>query len=493
MDNKIIIDGVSKSFPGVQALKNVSLELHPGKVHALCGENGAGKSTLMKILAGSIKPDEGTISYFGEAYAPGSPKDARDRGVMLVHQEISLVPDMTVAENLFLGILPSNAFGIIGNRRLEKRANEVLAGSGLPIDPSRRVRTLSVAQQQMVEIARASAFRYRVVILDEPTAALTDKDAEWVFQSVNRLRRDNVAVVYITHKMVEVFALADQIIVLRDGEVRGAAAKSEVTEQQVLRMMIGRDIEAAPMRRPGAASRELLRISNGSVPGIVKQADITIHEGEIVGLYGLVGAGRTELAEGIFGIRPLKGDIFWQGKPVRIRSPRDATRLGIALVPEDRKQHGLILSHSVKDNVAYPNLRALSTFGFLNRDRAETVFKTFADRLALKARSPGAQAFTLSGGNQQKVVLAKWLATDPKLLILDEPTRGIDIGAKEEVHRLIRELSERGITILVISSEMIEIIGISHRIITMRDGVIGKDLSGDSINEEAILHAVMAT
>lgn len=492
MNDQVVVNGISKSFPGVQALKSVSMEFRSGEVHALCGENGAGKSTLMKILAGNMIPDEGQVLCFGHEYRPESPKSAREQGVILVHQELSLVPDMTVAENLFLGRLPTTMFGLVGKKRLETRALDVLATNGLAIKPSTKVRALSVAQQQMVEIARASTFHYRVAIFDEPTSALTDKESEQVYDVVKRLKEDGVVVIYITHKMGEVFSLADKITVLRDGEARGTFLTEGTNQQDIMNLMIGRELDNGIVEKPCERKSELLRLSHCEVSGYVREASFSVHEGEIVGLYGLIGAGRSELAEGLFGIRPLKGELRWRGKRVRVGSPRRAVELGMALVPEDRKLQGLVLEHSVKANVLYPNLRSLSKVGILSHRRADALYKRFAERLALKTSSPAIPVGQLSGGNQQKVVLAKWLSTEPKLLILDEPTRGIDVGAKAEVHGIIRELAGRGIAVILISSEMEEIIHLSHRVFTMRDGRIEEEITGDRIKEEEILRSIMA-
>lgn len=485
------IRGVSKRFPGVQALDSVDIEIEPGEIHALCGENGAGKSTLMKILSGRIAPDSGEIFYFGGKYTPSSPRDARDMGLILVHQEISLVPDMTVAENIFLGNLPTNRFGLVDNRKMQSAAVKVLQNGALSVRPRAKARSLSIAQQQMVEIVRTAAYPYRVAIFDEPTAALAGAEAEAVFSLVRRLRENNTAIIYISHKMSEIFSLSDRITVLRDGKTRGTLKTKETNEDEVLNLMIGRSIERGHSGDRQVGFEEILKVSDISVPGYVKGVNFSVRKGEILGLYGLVGAGRSELVEAIFGIRPATGRIFWEGKPATIRSPRDAVALGIGLVPEDRKLQGLVLSHGVRVNMILPSLRSLSRLGLLSSDKIERLFEEYVQRLLIKVSSPRTAAGTLSGGNQQKVVLAKWLAIKPKLLILDEPTRGIDVGAKAEIHAIIRDLASRGISIILVSSEMSEIIKLSDRVLTMRCCVLAGEHQGDAINEDAILRSAM--
>ena len=487
------IRGVAKTFPGVRALAGVDLDIFAGEVHALCGENGAGKSTLMKILAGGIRPDSGEIRHAGAVYEPKNPRDARNGGVVLIHQEMSLAPDLSVAENIFLGSLPCKWNGTIDRRKLNDDAARALKACGYDIDPAARVGDLPIARQQMVEIARAAAFPCSVVVFDEPTATLTEAEAESLFRTVERLRKNNVAVIYISHKMKEIFRLSDRISVLRDGETQATLRAADTDEAQVMSLMIGRTLDRRQASERKFVGNEVLAVSGLSSPGAFEDVSFNIAEGEILGLYGLVGAGRSELAEAIFGLRPASGALRWQGRTVAIAHPRDAVALGIGLVPEDRKQQGLVLGAGGRANVILANLVRLSAWGLLRRARAAALYSEFAERLRLRSPSPTTAVVTLSGGNQQKVVLAKWLATDPRLLILDEPTRGIDVGAKDEVYKIIRELAASGMAVLLISSEMPEVLGLSDRIITMHHGQLTGEFKGGEVGEEDLIHAVMST
>lgn len=483
---------VAKAFPGVRALGGVNLDIFAGEVHALCGENGAGKSTLMKILAGGIRPDEGEILHSGAAYEPKNPRDARNSGVVLIHQEMSLAPDLSVAENIFLGSLPCKWNGMIDRRRLNDDAARALKACGYDIDPAARAGDLPIARQQMVEIARATAFPCSVVIFDEPTATLTEAEAESLFRTIERLRKNNVAIIYISHKMKEIFRLSDRISVLRDGETQATLRTADADEAQVMSLMIGRTLDRRPASQRKFAGNQVLAVSGLSSPDAFEDVSFTITEGEILGLYGLVGAGRSELAEAIFGLRQANGALLWQGRPVTVRRPRDAVALGIGLVPQDRKKQGLVLGAGGRENVILANLAKLSAWGLLRRTRAAALYSEFAERLRLRSASPTTAVVTLSGGNQQKVVLAKWLATDPRLLILDEPTRGIDVGAKDEVYKIIRELAGSGMAVLLISSEMPEVLGLSDRIVTMHHGRLTGEFRGGEVGEEDLIRAVMS-
>jgi ribose transport system ATP-binding protein len=486
------VEGISKRFPGVQALDDVGFDLRAGEVHALCGENGAGKSTLMKILAGGLQPDAGQIIFQGRPLALASPLEAKKQGILLVHQEISLVPDLSVAENLFLGSLPMRSFGRVDHTALHRKTTAVLASAGIDVDPMAIVGGLSIARQQMVEIARALAFKCSVVIFDEPTASLTDSETETLFAGIERLRQGGVAIAYISHKMKEIFRLSDRITVLRDGKVRGTLETAVTNEADVTRLMIGRSLDNYFHRAPRHSGQEVLRVEGFVVPGMVRGVSFAVRTGEVLGLYGLVGAGRSELVEAIFGLRArTAGTLHFDRRPVTVVSSRDAVRLGLALVPEDRKRQGLVLGMSNRHNIALAVLRRTSRFGFTNRGAEEAIFDEYQKRLAIKAPGSSTRTGTLSGGNQQKVVLAKWLATQPKVLILDEPTRGIDVGAKAEVHALIGRLAENGLALIVISSEMPEIMGLSHRILTMQQGVITGEFDGETVKEEDLVAAIM--
>ena len=463
-----------------------------GEVHAICGENGAGKSTLMKMLAGNIQPEEGQINFRGEDVKLTSPLRAKSLGILLIHQEISLVPDLSVAENIYLGNLPKTSFGRIDWAKLNSMARATLESTNLDVDPTAHVRTLSIARQQMVEIARASALQCSMVIFDEPTASLAGAEVEALYEQIEALRSRGVAVVYISHRMNEIFRLSDRITVLRDGRLTGTVMTRETTEAKLTQMMIGRSLDAYFHRARPDFGQERLRVENFVVPGFVRDISLSVRSGEVLGLYGLVGAGRSELAEAVFGLRArTSGDLYWEGSKVDVHSAGDAIALRMALVPEDRKRQGLVLSMGVQHNTGLASLDALSRLGVLNTDREQKNYRTYAEKLRIKAASPSVAAGSLSGGNQQKVVLAKWLATDPRLLILDEPTRGIDVGAKQEFHTLISHLAEAGLAIVLISSEMPEILGLCHRILAIREGIVTGEFNGETATEKQLIDAVM--
>jgi ribose transport system ATP-binding protein len=489
------VKGVSKAFPGVLALSGVDFDVRPGEVHALCGENGAGKSTLMRILAGNYQADEGEIMFRGQPARYRNTREARQEGILLIHQEISLVPEMSVAENIFLGSLPQRAGGLVKRREMVRRAREVLAAAGgdfKKIDPNANVASLTFAHQQMVEIARATAFKSSVVIFDEPTASLTLSEANALFATIARLKAQGVAIVYISHKMSEVFALADRITVLRDGTMRGTLRTSATNEQDVTRLMIGRDIAVAVRVAPRERGPELLRVDGIEASGFVKGVSFSVHAGEVLGLYGLIGAGRTETAEAVFGVRRrTAGRIFWKGNEVRIRSARDAVDLGIGLVPEDRKGKGLVLGLSGLANLTMVMMRKAGVLRLPDRAGNKAAYDEFKQKLDIRAVSGDTLVNTLSGGNQQKIALAKWLALNPELLILDEPTRGVDVGAKSEIHALIARLAGEGVSILLISSELPEILALSTRILTFSEGRIVGEFEAREATEEVLLSAVL--
>lgn len=488
----ISLEGVGKTFPGVMALSDVTFDVLPGEVHALCGENGAGKSTLMRILAGSFAPNSGTIRHHGGIVTFANPMDAKRRGILLIHQEISLVPELSVAENIFLGNLPTLRGGRVDTRLLYRDAERVLEDCGYDLDPRALVGNLSLARQQMVEIARATAFSCSIVIFDEPTGALTNQEAEALFVTIAGLKQRGVGVVYISHKMKEVLTVADRVTVLRDGKVTGTLSGEDITEREITRLMIGRSVDSYFHRTERRSGEEVLRLENFSVGDIATNVNLSIRAGEILGLYGLVGAGRSELMEAIFGLREITSGVFsWCGKAQKISSPREAVKLGIGFVPEDRKEQGLVLGLGARDNTSMALLRRLTRFGFLDRNEEQSIFQKYRERLGIKVSSAKTRVGTLSGGNQQKIVLAKWMATEPKLLILDEPTRGIDVNAKAEIHTLIGELAERGIAVILISSEMPEIMGLSHRIVTIYRGKVTGDLAAEDVTEDTLVERVM--
>jgi ribose transport system ATP-binding protein len=480
--------GIHKSFPGVRALKNASIVLRAGEIHALLGENGAGKSTLIKVLSGAHHPDAGIIRLNGVETRIRSPHQARALGIAVIYQEFNLVPSLTVCENLFLGQEHARA-GFIRFSSERQTARALFARLGLPIDPDALCRDLNVAQQQLVEIAKALYQKARVLVMDEPTAALSDREVEKLFAMVRELRAQGIATLYVTHRLNEVFALCDRATVMRDGEQIDTRPVRDLTRERLIELMVGRKLEAEFPKRsvrigePRLVARDLCRGTT------VRGVSIEVRRGEVLGLTGLVGAGRTELARLLFGADPADaGTISLDGNTVRLRSPRDAIRAGICLLPEDRKQQGLVLGLSVRDNFALPSLPRLSRFGFI-RDRIEAnAFDRFVRGIRIKVSDDEQVARNLSGGNQQKLVLAKWLEANSELIIFDEPTRGVDVGAKFEIYQLINDLAAAGKAVLMISSELPEVLGMSDRIIVMREGrVTGQITDVAKATQEDIL------
>jgi rhamnose transport system ATP-binding protein len=482
---------IRKAFSGVMALHDATLALRPGSIHALVGENGAGKSTLIKVLAGVYTPDDGQILWRGEPAQFNNPAQARDAGVAVIYQEPTLFPDLSVAENIFMGRHPINA----RSRRvrwntLYAEVRSLLLQVGLDLDPRERVRGLSVADQQLVEVAKALSLNARVLIMDEPTAALTPGEVNRLFSIVRRLRGQGVAVVFIGHRLDEIFALADEITVLRDGLGLGTWLASELTAERVISLMVGRDLKTLYEKAAATPGETALRVENLRRDGVFDEISFSVRAGEIVGLAGLVGAGRTEVARAIFGIDRLDGGTVWlKGSEARFGSPRAAVKAGLGYVPEDRQSQGLVLPLPISQNITLPLLREMARGGFLRPARERALSQIYADRLRLRARSVRQAAKELSGGNQQKVVLSKWLATRPSVLILDEPTRGIDVGAKAEVHRLMGELAAGGLAILMISSDLPEILAMSDRILTMREGRLVAEIDRDVATPERVMAA----
>ncbi len=482
---------IRKTFAGVAALRDASLTLRAGAVHALMGENGAGKSTLIKVMAGVHTPDEGEILLHGRPVTFATPARARDAGVAVIYQEPTLFPNLSVAENIYMGRHPVDArLRRIRWSTLYKNVSDLLARVGLKIDPRERVRGLSVADQQLVEVAKALSLDARVLIMDEPTAAVTPSEVERLFGIVRRLRDRGVAIVFIGHRLEEVFAISDEITVLRDGGYVGTYPTAELDPERLIALMVGRPLDTLydkPVSAPGAP---LLRVEGLRREGVFADVSFEVCAGEIVGLAGLVGAGRTEVARAIFGIDRLDdGRVLLDGRPVRFASPRQAVRAGLAYVPEDRQSQGLVLPLPISQNVTLPLLREMSPGGVLRPARERGLAEEYRRRLSLRARSVRQPARDLSGGNQQKVVLSKWLATRPRVLILDEPTRGIDVGAKAEVHRLIGELAAEGLAILMISSELPEILAMSDRVLVMREGRLTAALSRGAATQERVMAA----
>ncbi len=491
--NDVILEmkNISRSFPGVKALNQVNLEIKKGEVLALVGENGAGKSTLMKVLAGVYSRDEGEIIYQGKSVSYHNPLEAKEDGIIIIFQELNLVSELTVAENIFLGTMPTKRFGIIDRKKIKEEARRALNELECDYDENAIVGSLSLARQQMVEIARALVHRANIVILDEPTASLTGHDKEILFRNIRRLKEQGTAIVYISHKMEEIFEISDRITVLRDGEKTGTLVTAETNRNEVTQKMIGRDLDEFYEKASTKFGEEVLRVENLTRKDEFSDISFSIRKGEVLGLYGLVGAGRSEVAETIFGIRPSSsGKIYINGQEKRILNSRSAVSLGIGFVPESRKEQGLVLGMSCKENQSLANIRYLQKFGFIQEREVSRSFQEYQDKLSISCAGPGQPVVNLSGGNQQKIVIAKWLSVNPAILILDEPTRGIDVGSKAEIHKLIARMAEAGMAILVISSEMPEIMGISHRILTIHQGSISGEFSGEEITESNLIHAI---
>lgn len=485
------VEGISKAFPGVQALKDVSIAILPGEVHALVGENGAGKSTLIKILAGAIKADTGVIRIRGRQVTIDSPQHAQALGISIIHQELNLVPYLTVAANIYLGREPRRGArgAFIDEKTMHERASALLRELGVELDPGEQVGRLSVARQQIVEIAKALSFNAAVIAMDEPTSALTHAEQERLFGIVRKLKSSGVSVLYISHRMEEIFELADRVTVMRDGQVVGTAPISAVSRADLIRMMVGREV-AQDYPRPAPPSREeILRVEGLTRRGVVEDASLTLHKGEILGITGLVGAGRTELARMIFGADPAdSGTIYLEGRPVVIRSPSDAIRLGIALLTEDRKRQGLVLGMPVYANVSLATLPSFVRRWFVDEGSEREAAQRYVEELRIKTPSLNQAVGNLSGGNQQKTVLARWLLSRARVLIFDEPTRGIDVGAKMEVYLLMKRLAEEGYGIIMISSELPEVLGMSHRVLVMYKGRIQAELTPQQATAEAVMH-----
>lgn len=484
--------GICKRFPGVRALHDVSLHVRPGEVLALLGENGAGKSTLMKILAGVQPADEGELLLDGEPAVIDSVQTALGRGISLIHQELNLADNLSVGANIFLGREPRR-FGLIDKQRINAESQRFLDAVGLDVSPETIAGTLSIGRQQLVEIAKALSVHARVLIMDEPTSSLTQGEADRLFEVIRDLRSRGVSIIYISHRLSEVQALADRVTVLRDGENAGELSREELSHDAMVRLMVGRDVSQFYARTPHEAGEVVFEVEELRTPAFPEHAvSFSLRAGEIVGMAGLVGAGRTELLRTLFGIdRPVTGTIRVAGGPVRLRHSGDAIAHGLALVPEDRKAQGLVLGMPVSENVSLPGLSRHRRWGLFRDGRVETqATSEMISRLRIKTPSARQVVRYLSGGNQQKVVLGKWLTLAPKILLLDEPTRGIDVGAKQEIYRLMEQLASQGMAILFVSSEMEEILGMSDRVLVMHEGRLTGELarSETTLTEEAVMH-----
>jgi rhamnose transport system ATP-binding protein len=487
------LERVSKSFAGVHALRDVSFDLCAAEVHALVGENGAGKSTLIKVISGAHLPDSGTLEIAGQTIAANDPLLSRRLGVAVIYQRPALLPDLTVAENIALGLEPAGMWRIVRWKSRRKHAQELLGRIGAKISPEAAVRTLSMPEQQLGEIARALGASARVLILDEPTASLSEREVQRLLEVIRELRSQGVGIVYISHRLNELTEVADRVTVLRDGQSIATRKMIDMTSAELIRLMVGREISAIYPKQAVAFGEVVLELRNvGCRQTGVRGASLQIRAGEILGLAGLVGAGRTELARILFGLTPAdEGEILWRGKRTVIGSPNCAMRLGIAYVPEDRRQHGVIAEMPVAANTTLAVLDQISSRGWINFQRERQLAVSYVDQLGIKTRSVDAPVGDLSGGNQQKIAISRWLATQPKLLILDEPTQGIDVGAKAEIHRLMGELAAQGMAILMISSELQEILGMSDRIVVMHGGTVTGTLGRSEATQEKIIAAAL--
>jgi len=490
MPEKLILEmqQVSKHYPGVQALKNVDFDLAGGEVHALVGENGAGKSTLMKILAGAIPYDDGSITVGDETVSNWDPQEAQRHGIAIIYQEFNLVPYLNVAQNIFLG-REQGRKGVIDYNSLYHEAARFMGQVSQEIDVRQQVRRLSAAQKQLVEIARALSMDAKILVMDEPTSSLSKYEKDLLFQLIRNLKQQGKSIIYISHRMEEIFQIADRVTVLRDGVNRGTFLVQEIDIDQLVRLTVGREIRQEQENLAGGRIKDtVLEVRNLTRWGKFHDISFSLQEGEILGMAGLVGAGRSDVARAIFGADRLdNGEVFFLGKRTDIRSPQDAVEVGIGFLPEDRKEQGLVMGMSVKENMSLASLQMISPWGVISKPRQLEACHKYLSSLDIKTPDLNQKVRNLSGGNQQKVVLAKWLALNPKILILDEPTKGIDVGAKSEIHDLIRKLAQQGISVLVISSELPELLQVCDRILVMREGELTGEVMRSAASEELIM------
>lgn len=492
--------GISKLFPGVKALDNVDLTLRCGRLTALLGENGAGKSTLMNILAGVFPADSGEVNLAGEVVRFSNPREAREAGISMIYQELNLVSNLTVAENIFLGREPLNRFGLIDTAMMNRQATVLLKQLDLAVAPTTPLGNLRVGQQQIVEIAKAISTDARVLIMDEPTSAITEHEIEVLFRIIGDLKQQGVAIAYITHKLEELTRIGDDAVVMRDGKLIGAAPLKDLDHDAIVQMMVGREMKELFARKPTRPGEEALRVENLSLahperPGrfLVRNVHLRVRRGEVLGVFGLMGAGRTELLETIFGLHPKTstGEIFVNGNSTKFLSPVDAIEHGLALAPEDRKHEGLVLEMSVAENASLACVPRLERFGLVDESAERRLVAKSIDRFRVKTPSQKQIIRNLSGGNQQKVILGKWIATEPFILLLDEPTRGIDVNAKGEIYSLIDELANDGLALVVVSSELPEVLAISDRIVVLCEGRMTGEFTRAEASEETIMKAAL--
>lgn len=495
----LLTKNITKKFPGVTALENVNLQIDAGKVTAIIGENGAGKSTLMKILSGVYTDYEGEIIFKDKSVHFNGTAAAQQAGIAIIHQELNLIPYLSITENIFLGREMTNAFGLLDKKSMQAKAKTLLDTLHLDIDPNTLVADLKVGQQQMVEIAKALLLDADLIIMDEPTSAITATEVETLFKVIEKLRNENKAIVYISHKLNELFKIADNYIVLRDGKTIESGLMQLMTHDELIKKMVGRAIVPMQKEMTGADAAALLSVENICLKQKNKadklhNISFTVNSGEIVGVFGLMGAGRTELLETIFGLHPAasSGNIIISNKNIVIKKPADAIKAGIVLLPEDRKKDGLVLGMEVKKNISLPCLEEVESMGLLNNKKESTLAKKHIQQLGIKTPTENQITKNLSGGNQQKIVLAKWLDLNPKVLLLDEPTRGIDVNAKNEMYKLMQELAGKGMGIIMVSSELTEILTVSNRIIVMAEGKITATIPASEATEDNVLKAAIS-
>ena len=485
----IQLNNITKVFPGVKSLDQVNFEARAGEIHALLGENGAGKSTLIKTIAGAYIPEEGDIVFDGETRNWETPKQAKDAGIHVIYQELMLFPELSVAENIFIGEEPRKAFGQIDHKEMRERAAEILQRLGHTLDPGETLKNLTVADQQMVEIAKALVGDTKLLVLDEPTAVISGREAALLFERVNNLKEQGVCIIYISHRLEEIFEIADRVTVLKDGQYVGTEDIADINEDRLVGMMVGRELSDIYPEKPGRADEvPMLTVQDLSMAPRVKSADFDLFPGEIVGLAGMVGSGRSEIAHAMFGsMERDTGSVTLMGASYNTPTPKNSIELGIGFLTEDRKGQGLLPLLDAAANISAPSLGEISANTVINRNKEFHIAQNEIDRFDIAVPGPRSGVWNLSGGNQQKILFARWARVCHRVLILDEPTRGVDVGAKVEIYKMIRQLADDGIAILVISSELPEIVGLCSRVLVMREGVMTGELSGEDVNEKAIM------
>lgn len=495
MSTLLEVKNICKSFPGVKALSDVNIKYQVGEVHAMLGENGAGKTTLMRVICGIYHPDSGQIFFEGEEVRFQDSKESQDKGIAIIHQELDMPENLSIAEYMFLGRMPVNKTGIVKRKYAVEKSKELLEIVEVKRNPAVKISELTVAEKQLVEIARALSLNSKLIIMDEPTSALNQQETNNLFKIINSLKEKDVTIIYISHKLDEIFQITDWITVMRDGCVVAGHPTKDCSHEMVVKLMTGKELgnnyyaKDSDDRQKSASKELIMSVKNlSSKSNVLKKISFELYKGEVLGIAGLLGAGRTELFKTIFGAEPKsEGKIYLDGKEMKINSTKDAVKAGIMLLPEDRKVEGLILQMSIRENIVVPSLPDISTFGLVNKKKGKTIAKDYVGQLRVKCTSPDQIVGNLSGGNQQKVVFAKWLAAHPRILMLDDPTRGIDVGSKHEIYGLIRELANQGIGVIFVSSEMPELVGVCDRVLVMRDGEIVHEAVGNAINDNNLM------